>query len=182
MSPKCESGLDLQQIPLSLLLWSLLVSDFFSSRTLGNISLCFLQCCKFGLKFKEIKKKKKRKGKINFQIQKHNVYFALLWQHHYLGEKDKLLARSQDYTSSPAFQIHLNCTAVPLHTLDHSFVKQGLSSFATSWHCSKVHSFCFIKFLEIMYKRSVKKIIMIVFGEYFSAEGLHLVCRLSFSH
>lgn len=115
-------------------------------------------------------------------MQKHNVYFSCSGSTITWGEKDKLLPKSQIYTSSSFSQICLAIWPYPLHTLAHPFVKEGLAYFPTSLDCSRLHSFCFIKFLQIMYSRCGKKKIMIVFVEYFSAEGLHLVCRLSFSH
>lgn len=41
------------------------------SKTLGNTSLCFMQCCNLKLKGAA----KKKRSKINLQVQKHNVYF-----------------------------------------------------------------------------------------------------------
>lgn len=90
-------------------------------------------------------------------MQKHNVYFSCSGSTIAWGEKDNLLPKSQIYTSSSFSQICLAIWPYPLHTLAHPFVKEGLAYFPTSLDCSRLHSFCFIKFLEIMYSRCGKK-------------------------
>lgn len=147
MSPKRDSGLDSQQILLSLLPWSLLVSEFFRwvklwgtwHRVLYSVVIWSL---------KELQKKKKEKQNKSSNAKPECVFF-LLWKHHCLGEKANVLARSQNHTPSSLSQICLTVWPYPLYTLAHPFVKQGLAYLHTSWNCSEVHSFCFVKFLEI---------------------------------